>query len=124
MTKPKKASRSEELAGLIIEGIQEKKGLQIVKIDLRKIGNSISDFFVICHATSNRQVDAIAESVESVVKNQLGDRPNSVEGLQNAEWVLMDYVDVVVHVFQEKFRALYALEDLWADAPMEEIKES
>ena len=88
-----------------------------MQIDLRKIGNSISDFFIICHGSSNRQVDSIAESVI----DSIGDRPNSVEGRTNAEWILLDYVDVVVHVFQESVRELYSLEDLWADAPIEKI---
>jgi ribosome-associated protein len=121
MTKKNKLSNSEILAAQIIEGIKEKKGLDIVQIDLRKIGNSISDFFIVCHGSSNRQVDAIAESVLDVVRESIGDRPNSVEGRTNAEWILLDYVDVVVHVFQEKMREMYSLEDLWADAPLEKI---
>jgi len=121
MKKKNKLSNSEILAAQIIEGIKEKKGLDIVKIDLRKIGNSISDFFIVCHGSSNRQVDAIAESVLEVVRESIGDRPNSVEGRTNAEWILLDYVDVVVHVFQEKMREMYSLEDLWADAPLEKI---
>ncbi len=123
MTKKNKLSNSEILAAQIIEGIKEKKGLDIVQIDLRKIGNSISDFFIVCHGSSNRQVDAIAESVLEAVRESIGDRPNSIEGRTNAEWILLDYVDVVVHVFQEKMRELYSLEDLWADAPLEKIKD-
>ena len=121
MTKKNKLSNSEILAAQIIEGIKEKKGIEIVQIDLRKIGNSISDFFIICHGSSNRQVDSIAESVMDVVRDSIGDRPNSVEGRTNAEWILLDYVDAVVHVFQESVRELYSLEDLWADAPIEKI---
>lgn len=121
MTKKTKPTNSEILAAQIIEGIKEKKGLDIVKIDLRKIGNSISDFFIVCHGSSNRQVDAIADSILEVVRESIGDRPNSVEGRTNAEWILLDYVDVVVHVFQEKMREIYSLEDLWADAPLEKI---
>ena len=90
MTKKNKLSNSEILAAQIIEGIKEKKGLEIVQIDLRKIGNSISDFFIICHGSSNRQVDSIAESVIDVVRDSIGDRPNSVEGRTNAEWILLD----------------------------------
>lgn len=121
MTKGQTKLSSAKLAEHIIEGIQEKKGVNIVKVDLRQISNSISDFFVICHASSTRQVDAIADSIMEVVRKRCGDRPNTVEGKQNAEWVLLDYVDVVVHVFQEKIREVYALEDLWADAPIEQI---
>lgn len=123
MTDTPKPVNSEELADCIIEGIREKKGLEIVRVDLREIHNSISDYFVICHATSDRQVDAISDSVEETVREKLGDRPNAVEGRQNAEWILMDYVDVVVHVFKEELRRLYALEDLWADAPIEQLGE-
>ena len=123
MTKAEKAVNSEELSDAIIEGIREKKGLEIVRVDLREVHNSVSDFFVICHATSDRQVDAISDSVFDVVPDQLGDKPNAVEGKQNAEWILMDYVDVVVHVFKKELRELYALEDLWADAPIEQFGE-
>lgn len=123
MTKAEKAVTSEELADAIIEGILEKKGLEIVRVDLREVHNSVSDFFVICHATSDRQVDAISDSVFDVVRDQLGDKPNAVEGKQNAEWILMDYVDVVVHVFKKELREFYALEDLWADAPIEQFGE-
>jgi len=122
MIKNEESTYSEKLAGIIIKGIQEKKGQSIIKMDLRDIGNAISDFFVICHATSNRQVDAIADSVMDEVKKLTGEKPVNTEGKQNAEWVLIDFVDVVVHVFQEKFRERYALEELWADAPIEQIK--
>lgn len=122
MLNNKPRSNSEKLAGIIIKGIQEKKGQSIIKMDLRDIGNSISDFFVICHGTSNRQVDAIADSVLDEVKKNTGERPVNTEGKKNAEWVLIDFVDVVVHVFQEKVREHYALEELWADASIEQIK--
>lgn len=122
MINSESSSDSEKLAGIIIKGIQEKKGQSIIKMDLRDIGNAISDFFVICHGTSNRQVDAIADSVLDEVKKLTGERPVNTEGKQNAEWVLIDFVDVVVHVFQEKFREHYALEELWADASIEQIK--
>lgn len=122
MINSERSSDSEKLAGIIIKGIQEKKGQSIIKMDLRDIGSAISDFFVICHGTSNRQVDAIADSVLDEVKKLTGERPINTEGKQNAEWVLIDFVDVVVHVFQEKFREHYALEELWADASIEQIK--
>ncbi|MEQ9188472.1 MAG: ribosome silencing factor [Cryomorphaceae bacterium] len=121
MTATQSVNYSEELADFIIEGIREKKGLEIVRVDLRNMHNSISDYFVICHATSDRQVDAISQSIEDVVRKRNGDRPNAVEGKRNADWILLDYVDVVVHVFKEEIRRLYALEDLWADAPIEQI---
>lgn len=122
MTVKQKATQSEELAAYIIEGIQDKKGMDIVKVDLRGIQNAISDYFVICHGSSDRQVDAIADSIVDTVRNRCGDRPNAIEGKRNGEWVLLDYVDVVVHVFQERLREVYSLEDLWADAPTEQIK--
>lgn len=121
MTRKPKTNQSEKLAAYIIEGIQEKKGISIVKVDLRDIQNAISDYFVICHGTSDRQVGAIADSVVDVVREKFGDKPNAIEGKQHGEWVLLDYVDVVVHIFQEKWRELYSLEDLWADAPIEQI---
>ena len=123
MTDTNRAATSEDLADAIIDGIRDQKGQEIVRVDLREMHNSISDYFVICHATSDRQVDAISDSVEKWVRGRLGDRPNTIEGKQNAEWVLMDYVDVVVHVFKEEVRRLYALEDLWADAPIEQIQD-
>ena len=121
MTKETKAVNSEILAEYIVDGIREKKGQHIVKVDLRGHGNAVSDFFVICHGSSDRQVDAIADSIVETVRDRCGDRPNTVEGKQNAEWILLDYVDVVVHVFQEKLRDLYSIEDLWADVPIEQI---
>jgi len=114
---------SEILADKIVQGILEKKGENIVKIDLRNMHNSISDYFVICHGTSNRHVDAISDSIVEEVRKELGDKPNAVEGKNLAEWILIDYVNVIVHVFQEEQREHYALEDLWADAPTENITE-
>ncbi len=101
----------------VLEGIREKKGYQIVQIDLSRINNSICDYFVICHGNSRTQVEAIADSVENTVLKNAGVRPWHKEGWQNAEWILLDYVDVVVHVFDVKSRSFYNLEGLWADAP-------
>ena len=114
---------SEQLTQHVINGIQERKGLEITKLDMRSLGNSICDFFVICHGTSNRQVEAIAEAVEEEVRKQTGEKPVHREGYANAEWILLDFVDVIVHVFQKQAREHYALEDLWADALTEEIVE-
>ena len=99
----------------IIRGIFDKKGHEVVCIDLSHIKNAICDCFVICHGDSNTQVNAIAESVEKVTKEQLNIRPFSVEGMNNAEWVLLDYGQTVVHVFQKPFRMRYKLEELWGD---------
>lgn len=106
----------------IVEGILDKKGYEIIDIDLSKIGNSICDNFIICHGTSRRQVEAIAESVEKTVKETTGERPWHKEGFQNSEWILLDYVDVVVHVFNEQMRKFYNLEGLWADAQINKIE--
>ena len=123
MTNENLRPTSEELAACVIEGMKEKKGLDIVKMDLRKAGSALTDFFVLCHGTSDRQVDAIAESVVDQVRESLNDKPNSIEGRSNAEWILLDYVDVIVHVFQQDVREEFAIEDLWADAQIEHIEE-
>lgn len=117
----KNAKASQKLTDIIIQGIREKKGLGIVRMDLRKVHSAFCDFFIVCHATSNRQVDSIAESVVDEVRKATGEKPAHVEGRQNAEWVLVDYADVVVHIFQEKLREHYAIEELWADAAVETI---
>jgi ribosome-associated protein len=108
------------LASTVVEGILDKKGENIVCLDLRKIENAICDYFIICEANSNIQVEAIADSVEDTVKKKMGQRPYRSEGWENALWVLIDYVDVVVHVFERDTRQFYNLESLWADA--EEVK--
>ncbi|MFO7934239.1 MAG: ribosome silencing factor [Bacteroidales bacterium] len=100
---------------LIIQAIQEKKGKEITSIDLSEVENSICDCFIICHGDSNTQVDAITGSIEKKLKEDAGIRAHHVEGLQNSQWVLMDYFDILVHVFQKEFRTFYNLEELWAD---------
>ena len=121
MAKRKKSETSGMLADIIVKGMQEKLGLDIVKLNLSEIPNSITDYFVICHAPSRSQVDAIAESVQFEVKKAIGAFPIHREGFENCEWVLLDYFDVVVHIFQEEKRGFYQLEKLWADAPRENI---
>ncbi len=103
---------------MIIEAIREKKGKEIVTINLSKIENSICDCFIICHGDSYTQVDAITESVERKLKDDAGLRAHHIEGLQNSQWVLMDFFDILVHVFQKDFRTFYNLEELWADGEM------
>ncbi len=107
---------SEELSGLLMEAMLDKKGENVVRLDLRSIPNRAVDFFVICHGNSGTQVDAITESVHRTVKQATGHSPRSTEGRQLNEWVLIDYFDVVAHVFTGPVRAFYRLEDLWADA--------
>lgn len=105
-----------------VKGIEETKGNEIVCLNLKKISNSPCDYFVICEGNSRTHVQAIAESVEDYIKKETGTRPWHVEGKQNGEWVLMDYVDVVVHVFQPHIRQHFALEDMWADAEIKSMK--
>ena len=108
----------------IIKGIFDKKGHEVVCIDLSQVENAICDHFVICHGNSNTQVAAIAESVEKATIEELRARPFSVEGMANAEWVLLDYGQIVVHVFQKPFRMRYQLEELWGDGKLTRIEES
>ena len=109
---------------LIIEAIQEKKGHGIVSIDLSKIENSICDRFIICHGESVTQVGAITESIERKLKEEARIRAHHVEGLQNSQWVLLDFFDILVHVFQEEFRAFYKLEELWADGKVTRVQQA
>ena len=117
----KKKKGSEHLADSVITGIQEKKGQEIVSIDIRKFRNSIADFFIICHAESRTHVEAIADSVEEIVYKLSGEKPVHKEGKANAEWILMDYINVVVHIFRKDKREFYGVERLWADATVRTI---
>lgn len=112
------------LADAVIAGMQEVKGHEIVCLDLRKIPHAIADFFVICHGNSHTQVDALARSIERETELKINESPWHKEGLSNAEWVLLDYGDVVAHVFYREARSFYGLEDLWADATIEKIEEA
>ena len=107
---------SSELAEQIVLGMQEKKAFEIVTLDLREIKGSVADYFIICSGNSDTQIDAIADSIEEEVKKSSGQVPWHREGKQNREWVLLDYVDVVAHIFKKDKRAFFALEDLWGDA--------
>ncbi|HTO35418.1 MAG: ribosome silencing factor [Flavobacteriaceae bacterium] len=120
MTK-KKVSKDELLAH-IIKGIEEVKGNDIDILDLREIENTVCDYFVICNGNSNTQVNAIVNSVQKVVSKELKDKPWHVEGSDNSEWILMDYIDVVVHVFQKHIREFYNIEGLWGDAKITSIQ--
>ncbi|WP_290790582.1 ribosome silencing factor [Flavihumibacter sp. UBA7668] len=111
-------TKNAKILTTIIKAIQEKKGENIVSLDLRKIHEAVSDFFVICEASSTTQVKAIADSVEYAVKEELGELPYRHEGQQAAQWILIDYVNVVVHVMQPETRRFYKLEEMWSDAPM------
>ncbi len=118
---PKKNPVTEKLADLVVQGMLEKKAHNIVKIDLRNLTSAVTEIMIICHGDSDRQVTAIAESVVHEVKKNTGEHPFSKEGFSLGEWVLVDYVNVVVHVFKNDMREFYALEDLWADGEIQEI---
>lgn len=123
MVKKKKSLSSKQLAELIIEGIREKKGKEIVTINFKGLENTITDYFVICHGTSSSQVEAISENISEFVRKNSGLKPWHSEGQRNAEWVLLDYIDVVVHVFLETSREFYKIEKLWADAEVKYLKD-
>ena len=112
----KKENNTDELISLIIKGIEEVKGNNIEILDLREIENTVCDYFVICSGTSNTQVNAIVNSVNKTVSKALHEKPWHIEGTDNSEWILMDYVSVVTHVFQKHIREFYDLEGLWGDA--------
>lgn len=123
MSKAGKESETEQLIKAVVEGIQRKKGLDIVKIDLRKINHTECKFFIVCHGNSSTQVDAIAHSVEETVEELMNETAWHKDGYRNAIWILLDYADVMVHIFQKDARQFYDLENLWADAQIELIKE-
>ncbi|WP_121666426.1 ribosome silencing factor [Mesonia aquimarina] len=112
----KKENNTDQLIAHILEGIEEVKGQDIQLLDLREIDNTVCDYFVICSGTSNTQVNAIVNSIQKTVSKSIKDKPWHVEGTENAEWVLIDYVNVVVHVFQKHIREFYDIEGLWGDA--------
>ncbi len=122
MQKPK--ANADELIALILHGIEEVKGLEINLLDLRDIDNTVCDYFVICNGTSNTHVNAIVNSVQKTVSKGIKDKPWHVEGSDNAEWVLLDYVNVVVHVFQKQIRDFYDIEGLWGDAKVTLVESS
>lgn len=118
-----KPSRPEQLKDLIVDSIQEKKGEEIVILDLRNLEDTVTDFFVICHAQSNTQVRSISDFVMKNVNDELGERAFRYEGMENLEWVIIDYINVVVHIFQRDKREYYNLEELWADAKEHRVEE-
>jgi ribosome-associated protein len=123
MVKEQIKEQTELLVEEIIKGIQEKKGKSITCLNLGRINSTVCDYFVVCHGTSNTHVNAIAESVEEQVFKHTGSKPRRREGFFNAEWILLDYLDAVVHIFQKEVRLHYKLEELWADAPIREISD-
>jgi ribosome-associated protein len=121
MTKHTSLEELNELKAAIIKAIDDKKGENIISIELGKLENSITDYFIICNAQSNTQVNAISDGIEKDVRNKLKQRPWHIEGRDNAQWIVMDYSSIIVHIFQTPYREFYKLEELWADAPIEKI---
>ena len=119
----KRSDGADVLLKSITKGIFDKKGHDVLKIDLRKLENRIADYFVICHGTSTTQVDSICDSVEDTVRDVAGEKPLHVEGLDNCFWVLLDYGNAIVHIFLEEYRSFYSLESLWADASIEKMED-
>ncbi len=112
----KKEKGTDQLITQIIIGIEEVKGQDIEILDLRELENTVCDYFIICNGTSNTQVNAIVNSIQKTVSKAIHEKPWHIEGSNNAEWVLIDYVHVVVHVFQKHIREFYNIEGLWGDA--------
>jgi len=125
MGKRKKDSitSSQKLSTLIVKGMQEKKANEIVLMDLRKVKNAVADFFVICSGNSDKQLDAIADSIDAEVYKSVKENPWHVEGKNNKEWMNLDYTNVVAHIFRKDRRSFYALEKLWGDAEITEIED-
>ncbi|NCA86074.1 MAG: ribosome silencing factor [Clostridia bacterium] len=122
MTENKSLNNTRNILESVFKGIQEKKGHHILDLDLTRIENAVTNHFVICHGESSRQVTAIADAVEEAVRKETSEKPWHREGVQNAEWILLDYSNVVVHIFNETTRKFYNLEGLWADAQIKEIE--
>ena len=116
MAKKKTNDFSHQLTDIIVHGMQEKKANEIVRLDLRELKGTVTDFFVICHADSSVQLNAIAKSIEDEVYKALKLDPWRKEGQQQGEWILLDFVDVVVHLFRTDKRQHYGIEELWGDA--------
>jgi ribosome-associated protein len=115
---------SQELSQLVAKGMIEKKGQEVAILDLRNVKNAVADFFVICSGTSDTQIDAIADSIEYEVSKTIQEDPWHKEGKANREWILIDYVDVVAHVFKKDRRKYYDIEELWGDADRTLIEET
>lgn len=122
MRKVKPVNDTDQLIPSIIKGIQEKKGKDIVILDLRQLATRATDVFIVCHGDSTTQVDAVYRSIEEEVHKANEEWPWHTEGQQNSEWILLDYINVVVHVFLKDRREFYGIEDLWGDAMIERLE--
>ena len=116
--------KSDVLVKAIIDSIKQHKGKEVISLDLRGIETAVCDFFIICHGTSNTHIASIAENVRKEISKQIKEKPWHTEGETNKEWILMDYFNVVVHIFNKEKRNFYKLENLWADANIKYIEQS
>ena len=121
MPRAKKISESELLCRAIVEGMQENKAKEIVVLDLRHLSSAVCDFFVLCSGESSTQVDGISNAVTRFTRKNLKEKPWHIEGKTNSEWILLDYISVVAHIFYKDARHFYQIEDLWSDAKREDI---
>lgn len=121
MQEKSKTFNSAKISELVVDGMSEIKALDITVLDLRKVNNAVADYFVICSGNSDTQIDAISESIEEVVFKATKINPWKREGKQNKEWILIDYVDVVVHIFKKDKREFFALEELWGDGVITKV---
>lgn len=119
-----KEINSDVLSGWVVEGMLDKKAMDVVVMDLRGVKHAIADFFVICSGNSDTQIDAISDSIEAQIHKKSKQNPWKREGHENKEWILLDYVDVVAHVFNKEKRIFYGLEELWGDAKITRIEEN
>ena len=124
MSIKKELKTSDILANVIIEGMREIKAKEIVSLDLRGLESSVCDFFIVCHGTSNTHASAIADSVIEETLKTVKEKPWYKEGLTNGDWILLDYGNVVAHIFQKEIREYYNIEKLWGDAKIQLIKET
>jgi ribosome-associated protein len=118
-----KTKRTEALIDAIVKGLQEKKGEEITLINLTETDNSVCDYFIICSANSTTQAEALCNSVEEFTEKLVDDNPKYIEGKRNAMWILMDYFNVIVHIFYKETREQFGLEKLWADGKVELVEE-
>jgi ribosome-associated protein len=123
MAKRRKVANAEKLSQLVVKGMQERKAIDIVVMDLREVRNSVAEFFVICSGNSDKQLDAIAQSVDEEVYKGIKEDPWHSEGKNNKEWMLLDYSNVVAHIFKKDKRNFYGLEKLWGDAIITQIED-
>lgn len=115
---------SKVLCDWVVDGMLEKKALDVVMLDLRKVKHAIADYFIICSGNSDTQIDAISDSVEEQVHKHVGLNPWKKEGKENKEWILLDYIDVVAHIFNKEKREFFGLEELWGDAKVVRVEEN